>query len=280
MNGSTGQTGKHFYGGFFKYVDGVSSRILGIYLNGQTFWYDLSDGSKLTQGSFPSTVEAFPNGWFRIMIERSADTTFYCWGADEDGDITPSLNNKIYFWGTEIQHTSSAVLTSHIPTSGSATTRTRGILSDSGSTSIISSTAGVLYLEIQALGSSGRYRFFNITEATSNQSDRITLGIMNNEKAVAHIQRGTQQFSQQVTTDFNSDYVKMAFLYKAGDNNCEFFINGSDVSTSHTGVTLPTSLANLNSSDFNASFEFEGRIKTVAYFTNELTPAQLATLTS
>ena len=56
------------------------------------------------------------------------------------------MKQRTYIWGTQLEQQSYA--TSYIPTNGATNTRLQDIANNSGNSTLINSTEGVLYAEI------------------------------------------------------------------------------------------------------------------------------------
>ncbi len=290
FNGPSDMNSQFTVSYFVKYVSHQWIRLKQIFWSGgdsdTSTWFDIQNGVIGTNENDSATIEAYPNGWYRVSItftiDAATDSSGYVHVEAMTGDGQTNYTNGAKWQICFAQGEDRILPTSYISTASSAVTRNIDQLEEAGSSSLLSSTSGVLYAEIKALGSEGTYRFINLGDRDNVVQNRVTMGIMNNEKAVMEIKvSDSSQVTQQVTTDFNSDFVKMAVLYKGGDNNCKFFVNGSSITLpAHTGVSIPS----IDTLDLNmggsTSFAFTGKVKCVAYFDSELNDTQLAALTS
>ena len=65
----------------------------------------------------------------------------------------------VYIWGAQLEQQSYA--TSYIPTNGATNTRLQDIANNSGNSTLINSTEGVLYAEIAALADDAISKFIS-----------------------------------------------------------------------------------------------------------------------
>ena len=187
--------------------------------------------------------------------------------AGTDGDILLS--------GAQFENSSFA--TSLIPTSGSTVTRNKDQANNSGDSSLINSTEGVLYAEIAALANDETVRRISITDGTVNNRVEIAYFAASNRINVAVKVSGSDTFSSSSTAYDITQFNKIAVKYKVNDFN--LFINGVEISTDTSGA-VPAGLDTLNFDSGSGSFNFEGKVKSVAVFKEALTDAQLISLTS
>ena len=86
--------------------------------------------------------------------------------------ITGDANSQIYIWGAQLEQQSYA--TSYIPTQGATSTRNRDLATDSGNSTLINSSEGVLYAEISSIADSIGDSAVSLNNSTS--SNRVWLG--------------------------------------------------------------------------------------------------------
>ena len=223
-----------------------------------------------TGASALSGATTLTSDWQRVSVTLAATTTTNKMGiviAGTDGDILLS--------GAQFENSSFA--TSLIPTSGSTVTRNKDQANNSGDSSLINSTEGVLYAEIAALANDETVRRISITDGTVNNRVEIAYFAASNRINVAVKVSGSDTFSSSSTAYDITQFNKIAVKYKVNDFN--LFINGVEISTDTSGA-VPAGLDTLNFDSGSGSFNFEGKVKSVAVFKEALTDAQLISLTS
>ena len=210
-------------------------------------------------------------------------TTF---GADADGELRIGFGavgnadgDKTLVWGMP-QMELGSYGTSFIPTSGSTVTRSAEVANNSGNADLFNDSEGVLYAEISALANYNTQRWLSISDNT--HANTIKLGLLNNAtnfRFAADIRVGntTQAF---MTYDFGAitpTMTKVAVKYK--ENDFALWINGVEVATDTSGNT-PIGLSSIQFDRGNSGQDFEGNVKSLAVFKEELTDAELAQITS
>lgn len=260
---------------FVKYVEGVTSEWVGTWFNTRQNWFNVKTGTLgTTDSSSPMTFESYPNGWYRIFVTQNyAD--FHLWPCSSDNTIVSNAGEKIYFWGTQKEPGDFA--TSYIPTSGSATTRTRDVINGSGNSTLINSTEGVLYIEMAALYNENIHRCISLSDGTTD--DRITILFENETNKIRTLGKsnGVGIFDEEFTITPITDYHKIAVKYKA--NDFEMWIDGVQKFTDTSGAA-PIGLNELRFDVGGGSAEFNGRCKTIAVYKEALSSIQLQNLTS
>ena len=156
-------------------------------------------------------------------------------------------------------------------------TRLADVATNSGNSTLINSTEGVLYAEIAALADDSTFRLISISDGTN--SNRIYLAFSNNyNKITANITSGgVSQGSIHYTSTNLLLFHKIALKYKL--NDFQLWIDGIKVATDTT-ATMPTGLNRLNftNGDGVQTF-FYGKAKALATFPI-LTDAELQSLTT
>ena len=232
----------------------------------------LGSGGGLNYTVVPVTLNS---EWQRFSVSASftgaGDNVRFRILADEIGSI--------FAWGAQVEQQSYA--TSYVPTSGAANTRLQDIATNSGNSSLINSTEGVLYAEIAALeATSSGSTYITITDGTYNNRASIlfSTGATNQIRTFLRVGGATQiDVSDNVSdvTDFN----KIAFSYK--ENDFKVYINGALVSSDTNGSVWSTNTINkLTFSEIGtAAGRFKGKTKALAVYKEALTDANLRCLT-
>ncbi len=255
--------------------------------NGRS-WFNIQNGTLGTvQSQHTAKIEDYGNGWYRCSVTFQTTTDVVgsirvnLASSDNSTNITRDGTNGVLLWGLQAETAESAYEfpTSYIRTFGATATRNKDLANDSGDTSLINSTEGVLYAEIAALANDGTARALSLSSGSSSNRVFISYSSTNNRVSCFGSNSGATQFSMGADITDATDFIKVALKYKL--NDIALFINGSKVNTD-TSATLP-SADTFTSLQFNSgggASEFFGKTKCVAVFKEALTDAELICLTS
>ena len=237
---------------------------------------NLSTGTEVSsQNATNKKIEAYPNNWYRVSFDFTSTSTNLQFALYFNGSYTSGEN--IYLYGGQIEEGSYA--TSLIPTSGNIETRTVDYASGAGNANLFNDSEGTLFIEAAALGNDGTYRVINISDGTS--SNRVLIQIGNNNNQIrADVVATTTQASFSTTSYSFTEYNKIAIKYK--DNDTALFVNGTQIGSTQTGITMPTGLDRIDFTNGNlgSAFYFSGKLKQLMYFDTALSDSELQTLTS
>ena len=169
--------------------------------------------------------------------------------------------------------------TSYIPTNGAIATRLADVATNSGNSTLINSTEGVLYAEIAALTDDGTNKYITINNGGT--TDYLFFRYRSDNNFQVRLRSAnTDKVNQTLTLSDNLDFNKIAFSYK--ENEFKIFVNGSQIG--NTITTGATSVANtLNRVDFSrydGASNFIGKTKALVVYKEALTDAQLQSLTT
>ncbi len=248
--------------------------------NGRAAFFNLANGTK--SGTTQSSMEDYGNGWYRCSVTMNTTTDlvgaclFNICSDSNQTSIPRNGTQSILLWGMQSEEQSFP--TSHIPTSGSTMTRNKEEANSSGDSSLISSTEGVLYVEIAALANDTTSRSISLT--SGNNTDRVTIQYRNASNAINAFYRSSNVNIGQIffsATDI-TQFSKIAYRYK--ENDFALFVDGVKVGSVTSGSFSSTltalSFDRANSNDT----QFFGKVKSVAVFKEALTDAELICLTS
>ena len=253
--------------------------------NGRS-WFNIQNGTVGTvQSQHTAKIEDYGNGWFRCSITFKTTTDLVgsvrllLASADNVTNITRDGTNGVLLWGLQAEADASRnFATSYIRTFGATATRNKDEATNSGDTSLINSTEGVLYAEIAALGDDGTTRALSLSSGSSSNRVFISYSSTNNRVNCFGSTGGATQFSMGSDITDRTQFAKVALKYKL--NDIALFINGSEVNTD-TSATLP-SADTFTSLQFNSgggASEFSGKTKCVAVFKEALDNDELECLT-
>ena len=180
----------------------------------------------------------------------------------------------IEIWGFQLENQSFS--TSYIPSSGAASTRLQDIANNSGNSTLINSTEGVLYFE-------GSYP--KTTSGSGNKRIAISDGTSSNRVMFAEI--GNTGLGALITSQgVNSAYItgsldnlsnfKAAISYK--QNDFALWINGLKVAIDTSG-NVPIGLNEIAFDGGDGTNDFFGKNKALAVYKEALTDANLRSLT-
>ena len=189
--------------------------------------------------------------------------------------IAGNSGADISVFGFQIEQQSYA--TSYIPTNGAASTRLQDIANNSGNSTLINSTEGVLYAEIAALANDGTFRRITISDGTTANIVMVSFNSADNQYRSYVISNGSVVFNFIGGFSSSLDFNKIAISY--AQNNFALWINGVEVATDLSGNT-PIGLNNLSFDGVNGATPFYGKTKALAVYKEALTDAELQSLTT
>ena len=246
-------------------------------------YLDLLNGA-LGTGSLidDSTIEAYPNGWYRCSItwtqgagDASFDLRIYV--ANSDGDATVDLDgtSSIFVWGAQVE--ASPIATSYIPTTTASVTRNKDDISLTGASNLIGQSEGTLYVEVDWRMIDGQ--LLSVGSAGNNQIQLYKRADIYFAASIATASDGLVFFQQQDASGYTG-VQKIAFAYI--QDNCKVYLNGSEI-FSNTTVDL-TGFNPIDKIYLGQSITLSGQanmwIRAVALYKTRLTNDQLADLTS
>lgn len=216
------------------------------------------------------SFEKLQNGWYRL--KASSPTRFYCSIGFAVNATTPAGGSGVngtnmYIWGAQLEQQSYA--TSYIPTNGATNTRLQDIATNSGNSSLINSTEGVLYAEVDFSPQDNR-----TLSIKSNTSDRVQfLSKPNNGIRFFISDSGGLKYNDYSNTLVDG-FNKIALSWDV--NGFYGFVNGSKVHNVSTAINLQ----GLNQASFESGLDdFFGENKALAVYKTALTDANLRCLT-
>ena len=235
-----------------------------------------------------ATITNVGNGWYRISLTMTpvSTTTFYA-------DYSPAVNGNafyqgngtsgIYIWGSQIE--ASSYPTSYIPTTSSSATRVADACYKTGISSLIGSTSGAIFMDInnpnpsQYLGTPPANTIFGSINSGDYQNNFhfTTYGV--NIYLYCNASGGALQAAIGTTMPTTSK-IKMAVTYT--NSAIKFFLNGVLVGTD-TSFTLPSSMSRVDIGHMGGqpdSQRMRGSVNEFLLFTTALTDAEAIALTT
>ena len=246
----------------FKFTCIVSSEID---LNAETATNNFGI-QKLTNGWFriSTTAQSVTSTSRRIQLQAYPDNT-YTNGHGQTGTYS--------IIGTQMENT---LLTSYIPTNGATNTRLQDIANNSGNSTLINSTEGVLYAEIAALADDSDIKTIELNDGATN---RVFIYYRGSTLRCFVVVNSTTIFSHNQTISDVTTLHKCALKWK--ENDFAFYIDGIKVDSQLSGsIFSSNTLSSLSFRGVFSSIPFYGKAKAVAVYKEALTDAQLQSLTT
>ena len=150
---------------WIRFTDAQSSNR--IHFNTKTGVFGAVTGTVISYNSI-----ALDNGWYKLSLTTTSVATAYAVRivlAENDNDVsyTGDGTSGVYVWGAQLEQQSYA--TSYIPTNGAIATRLADVATNSGNSTLINSTEGVLYAEIAALADDSTNKFISISNGSKTE---------------------------------------------------------------------------------------------------------------
>ena len=231
--------------------------------------FNLENGIVITEDSgFDGSIENYGNGWYRCTaIDTLARSGTFSLGVT-------AASESVYLWGAQLE---SDYLTSYIPSTSSAVTRSAETATGSGDANTFNSTEGVLYVETSALSNDLSERRFGLSDGTSSNVIRVGYTSVSN-RIIAVVYNGSNQAVMTYTSPDITQNSKIAVKYKG--NDFALWVDGVKRSTDTSGSVF--SANTLNSLDFNigGGSHFYSETKDVRVYNTALTDQELQALTT
>jgi len=213
--------------------------------------------------------------WQRFDLNYTSNipTSFY---VDLRGASTTLT--ELYVWGANATNDQDYP-TSYIPTNGATNTRLQDIANNSGNSTLINSTEGVLYAEISALADDGTLRQISLSDGSYNNTMMLRyLDLTNNIQGVFRV-GGVFKGICTFTLPDSVDFIKVAYKYKNSD--FALWVNGAEVATSTDSFSISAeTLTKLSFDRGDGTNKFNGKTKALAVYKEALTDAELQSLTT
>ena len=231
--------------------------------------FNLENGIVITEDSgFDGSIENYGNGWYRCTaIDTLARSGTFSLGVT-------AASESVYLWGAQLE---SDYLTSYIPSTSSAVTRSAETANGAGDASTFNSLEGVLYVETSALSNDLSERRFGLSDGTSSNVIRVGYTSVSNI-IIAVVYNGSNQAVMTYTSSDITQNSKIAVKYK--ENDFALWVDGVERSTDTSGSVFSENT--LNSLDFNigGGSHFYSKTKDIRVYNTALTDQELQTLTT
>ena len=245
--------------------------------------FDIQNGTiTLSQAGITSSITAYPNGWYRCVINGVSSTTggasHIIQGSTTGGILTGSylgLNGPaFYIYGSQVE--AGSFPTSYIPTTTASVVRSADLCSITGSdfTTVYNQSEVSIFseLEFQANNSSA---VVHCNNATANEVLALSQFTSPSRLAIFVADGGVTQAAVNANANINQVY-KAATSAKL--NSFQFALGGV-LGTRDTVGTMPTP-TQINIGKTQSAVHLTGRIKQIKIFRKELSDAKLQALTA
>jgi len=267
---------------FVKNSDAITSAIRAVHLTEGTstsqMTYTWATNTFTITGSngISGKVTSYGNGWVRLQFTYSIGTVtdhrfrFYGQGFAQN-------SKYVYIYGAQVEVGTYA--TSYIPTTTASVTRNADSGSKTAISSLIGSTEGTIFCQLQGLANLSDFSRISISDGTTNNKISIGYSSTNNFQVVLSL-------AGSIIVNFNTsgvtvtNNIKIAFKYKL--NSFTLFVNGVSVATLSSGAIFSAStLTNFYFTDGNgSSFPYYGKISSLALWKTSLSDSECVTLTT
>jgi hypothetical protein len=280
----------HTFSCFIKAVSG-STRNVGLLFNttGKGVIVNPSTGAVVLYSGTTAAdvkIETYSNGWYRVAVTATTaaiteSLRIYLangttWTSPYAGDGTSGA----LIWGAQLE--AGAYATSYIPTLGASVTRVADAASKTGISSLLNSTQGSFYIEVERIGPSGA-TFENLLFVSDTSVNNFVNIIFDpsTSRYRGQVRESGVTSGLVIATAAYTGTIKIAIAYAA--NDLVLYINGVQQGVD-TSVTIPS--ATFNSLGLGGVYDgttfdtFSGNYKQALLFKTRLTNAQLAELTT
>jgi hypothetical protein len=242
------------------------------------------DTLAVTDISGTSSIETYPNGWYRFSVTGTATSTattpVYLQMQDSAADVSyVGDGSSFYIWGAQVE--TGPIATSYIPTTTAQVTRTKDDITLGSASSLIGQTEGTLYVEVDWRLATGVLQYILFaSDGTSN--NRFVIYNLSSpvELRMLAVANGVQVTNQGESSTAYSGIQKIALAYKTDD--FELYRNGSSISSDTSGSL--SALATLTDIDLgqdnSASLQVNMWIRAVALYPKRLSDAECEALTT
>ena len=257
------------------YVKTINSPFIRLRTSDGSCWFNMTTNAVATNTFASAEIKSIGNNWYRLSVTSSSFTSsnsFFIHPHATDNTTSEMNGAEFLLWGAQVENQSFS--TSYIPTSGAANTRLQDIANNSGNSTLINSTEGVLYAEIAAL-SSPVDSPKNITISDGTVNNYVRIEYYQDGRVYGNVYDGTSVAANFVVNQLN--FNKVAIQYSSSGS--KLYVNGTGVdfaSKIFTSNTLNTIQFSSAAADSNY---FYGKAKALAVYKEALTDANLRSLT-
>jgi hypothetical protein len=245
--------------------------------------FDIQNGTiTLSQAGITSSIIAYPNGWYRCVVNGVSTTTggssHIIQGSTTGNSLTGSylgLNGPaFYIYGSQVE--AGAFPTSYIPTTTGSVVRSADLCSITGAdfTTVYNQSEVSIFSEFEFQVNNAS-SVVHCNNGTSNEVMALSQFAGPSRLAIFVVDGGVTQAAINTTANLNQVY-KAAISAKL--NSFQFALGGV-LGTRDTSGTMPTP-TQINIGKTQAAIHLNGRIKQIKIFRKELSDAKLQALTA
>lgn len=257
--------------------------------------FDTRDGGVTNTYLFSGVTETHKvvtlgNGWFSMSVAftfASFNTLYYNRLFLEDS-ATPSTvpantytgdgTSGVYVYGAQLEQSLYPTSFIYDGTEGSTTTRIKDEFSKGGLTSLIDSTAGVLFLEIPPTSFLTNTKYITLNNGSATDRVVIRFDYLSGNILFFVSVISVASTVKTVAVDF-SVTNKIAYNFEA--NRFVSYVNGVKTSTDLYGIVpVANTFTTISSNQGNGTLYFEGNINSLIVIKGSQTDAYLAALTT
>jgi hypothetical protein len=270
-------TGAHTVSVFAK-TGGYSWLI--IRAQGLNTFFNLSTGTVGTVASgATASIASVGNGWYRCsIIVTGNNTAAFSYRVSNSGSTDSFAGDGtsgLFIWGAQLE--AGAFATSYIPTVASQVTRSADSASMTGTnfSSWYNASEGTLFSNFDWLGLTSNDYCFSIG---TNANNTIGLGV--NTSGLSRfivISGGASQASYAFSAVTANVPIKLAGAYKLNDFNAAA---AGVTGTTDTSGTVPSATSAQFNSSVGGGNDFNGHLRSIAYYPRRLSNTELQIITS
>ena len=253
------------------------------YFSGANAIFDVNDGVIISESSVTAKIEDYGNGWYRCSLNEIGNANYgYGIFVMEDNSTNPLDTyvangvDGIYFYGASLEIGS--FVTSYIPTTNSAVTRSADTANGAGNASTFNSSEGVLMIET-TFKQLTRNNLITLTNGQVSNIVQIFADTNSKKELRFYLSFGGTNIAPSTVVAINEieEYNKISIKYKSGST--KVYINGFlklNITTAFSGASFDR----LHLSQYNESLPFVGSTKQIQYYDSALNDTDLEKITS
>lgn len=234
---------------------------------------------------FNKKLTKYKDGWYRAEFTMIADNTgdyaCYCQILNDSAQVifAGDTNKYIRLWGGQVEDNTSAA-SSYIPTAGSSVTRTKDSLSNLGSFEYYNKNEGSFFVEVGYFAGGGSARVFQVDNGLTSAEAMLLYAAPTG----GNYSLIWEQYSGGASNSTGCGAVspdgphKAIVTYNLATGDVKTALNGV-LQSSTAGVSLPSTIANLNIGSERLGVQLGGSIRDFKYFPRELSDAEMIALT-
>jgi hypothetical protein len=231
-------------------------------------------------GAIGSGFESLPNGWFRVWMTFTAQTTgtlvcrLQLWSTT--AIYLGVLDSGLYLWGAQLE--AGAFPTSYIPTVASQVTRSVDVAVMTGTnfSSWYNASEGTIYSEANRFSNSSSTLIWSLDNGTPNNRQSFVFSSAT-QLRYRSITNATMDVSIDQTILSAPAYLKGAGTYKV--NDFAFSTNGLTVGTDTVALVPSVNSLSIGSQIAASGGFLNGTIKRIAYYPRRLANSELQAIT-